>query len=239
MSATDRARRAVDGTYEAIVAAGASADLQGHFIENRERAIDSFGRTSGLLERGARVCEIGPAGLGLVLHRELGVQVDAYDIQPWFKPVYDAFGIPWREVDLNRPGASFAGPYDLILLCEVIEHLARWPADVLAELRAALRLGGTLFLTTPNLHRLSNRIRMVAGRRLFADFVPEALFMAHVREYTPEELTFLLRRAGFATVECRYASYPDVKSPGWVQAGYRAATRLWPALSNVVVCLAR
>lgn len=80
-------------------------------------------------------------------------------------------------------------------MCEVIEHLARWPADVLRDIRAALKPGGLLLVTTQNLHRLSQRLRMLSGRRLFAHYVRENLVMAHLREYTPEELVYLCSNA--------------------------------------------
>lgn len=237
--AHDRAVGAYERTYELIRETAASAELPGHFAQCRERHIDAIERTTAILAPDARVCEIGPAGLGLALVRELGVRLDAYDCVPWFKPVYDRFAIPWGYVDLNEPGAALGGPYDVVLLCEVIEHVARWPADVLADIRRALRPGGVLFLTTPNLHRLSNRLRMLVGRPLFADFVPERLVTAHLREYTVEELGFLLRRAGFTSVHHDYASYPDSRRPRWIQAAYRALTKAAPTLANYIVCEAR
>jgi len=66
--------------------------------------------------------------------------VDAYDCNEWFKPVYEQFSIPWNYIDLNYFAITHKGPYDAILLCEVIEHLARWPAEVLSELRGSLML---------------------------------------------------------------------------------------------------
>ena len=93
-------------------------------------------------------------------------------------------------------------------------------------------------MTTQNLHRTSNRLRMIAGKRLFANFVPEELVMAHVREYTPEELNFLVERAGFVDIKWWLTSFPDIRRSLLVQVGYDLLCRLQPRQSNFIFCLA-
>lgn len=93
-------------------------------------------------------------------------------------------------------------------------------------------------MTTQNLHRTSNRLRMIAGKRLFANFVPEELIMAHVREYTPEELDFLLRRAGFTDIRSWLTPIPGVRHSRLAQAGYEFLCKLQPRQSNFIFCWA-
>lgn len=121
--------------------------------------------------------------------------------------------------DLNTAPLDLEdGSVDVVLLCEVIEHLYD-PDAVIRECRRILRKGGTLVLTTPNLSSWFNRILLVlgyfpmnqdischmrkSGRRDIlskrpmpnANFVP--LFDIHVRLYNLKTLEILMEEWGF------------------------------------------
>ena len=68
-------------------------------------------------------------------------------------------------VDLNRPlppdPRLEAGSFDVVYAVEVIEHVESHHT-LIAEASRMLRPGGHLVLTTPNLHRLGNRLRYAA-----------------------------------------------------------------------------
>lgn len=74
-------------------------------------------------------------------------------------------------------------PFDLVLLNQVIEHVADDVA-LLARVRALLRPGGVLILGTPNEGSLLQRWRVPAGTD-------------HVHLYTEDEVRRTLARAGF------------------------------------------
>jgi SAM-dependent methyltransferase len=184
--------------------------------------------------------EIGPGGVGLaVLQKFSGATLEAYDCVDWFKPVYDQFDIPWRHVDLNGPFSIPEGRYDVIFMCEVIEHIAQWPVKVFRGLKTGLKSGGVLLVTTPNLHRLSNRLRMFRAKQLFADFMPESLVMGHIREYMPEEMSLLMGHAGFTNIETSFWSFPDLLKPAPIQLGYGILCKLFPRLSTHFYCMGR
>lgn len=206
--------------------------------KNRDRIIYTTKFIQELGLTGKYICEIGPGGIGLACVQELEAKVDAYDCDEWFKPVCEQFSIPWNYIDLNYSAIIRKGPYDAILLCEVIEHIARWPAEVLSELRGSLKVGGVLLITTQNLHRLSNRMRMLFGKRLFAHFVPEELMMAHLREYTTEELTFLFQRAGFKEMKWKLLTFSDIGRSQLIETAYKIICRVFPYLSNYIFCWA-
>jgi 2-polyprenyl-3-methyl-5-hydroxy-6-metoxy-1,4-benzoquinol methylase len=227
-----------DAVYGHAKARGLSPELLHHIADNRDRIVATVELLRPFNLRGKRVVELGPGGVGLAVKHELGAEVIGYDVSDWSKEMCDKVGIEWRHVDLHKPGFDIGSGYDAVLMCEVIEHLARWPVEILTELRAALAPGGVLMVTTQNLHRLSQRLRMLTGRRLFAHYVPEDLVMAHLREYTPEELEYLFKRAGFADPKTKFVNCPDLGSPAIVQAGYNAATRLVPRLANIIACWA-
>lgn len=227
-----------DNLYESVRAISPSSEVLRHLIVERERIIYTTNFLRKFELKGKSICEMGGGGIGLACAQEIGAEVEVYDVNQWFRPILDNFYIPWNFIDLHQPGLTLQRSYDVILLCEVIEHIARWPAEILTELKKFLNLGGMLLVTTQNLNRLSNRLRMVAGKRLFANFVPEELVMAHLREYTPEEIEFLFQRAEFSDVQWKLASFPDIRSPQIIKTGYNLACKLFPRLSNIIFCWA-
>ncbi len=185
--------------------------------------------------RGRRVCEIGFGAIGLACHLEQGARVSAYDISDAYRPLCERLGIPWQYLDLARDIVHVpAEPYDLVILCEVIEHVSRSPVDVLRELRRWLRPGGALLMSTVNLARLSNRIRLLAGRGLFAQFQPGEFVMGHYREYSVEEVKEYVRLAGYRSSEPTLFAMPDPAYAWPFRAGYTALSRLFPRFSNLI-----
>jgi hypothetical protein len=91
------------------------------------------------------------------------------------------------------------GPFDLVVFTEVLEHLARHPAEVLRFLIGRLAPEGFLYLTTPNALSRGN-LHMIGRRRNPQQLFPrqDANWDAHhhVREYTMSELIEAVRDAG-------------------------------------------
>ena len=86
---------------------------------------------------------------------------------------------------------QLAPGYDLAVLSEVLEHL-RDPRAALANTAHALRVGGVVYLTTPNFGSLSRR---VLGSRWRVIGVPE-----HLYYFSPGSLRRLLDRVGLRPV---------------------------------------
>lgn len=207
-------------------------------------ADDRTRHTLEVLERlgvaGKRVCELGPGGVGLACSQFFGADVTAFDcVEDFFKPIYEEYGIPVRMIDLNKSAKVGAAEYDFILFCEVFEHLCRWPLETLTEIRSSMKPGGAILLSTQNLHRLSNRLRMVRGKPLFSNFVAEELVMGHLREYSASELVYLLERAGFRDIQFEMCTFPDLRSHRLVQKAYSGVCRFFPQLSNFIFIWAR
>jgi SAM-dependent methyltransferase len=93
------------------------------------------------------------------------------------------------ESDLAAHGNAF----DVVTMIEVVEHLPD-PVDVLRKVRALLKPGGLLFLTTGN---AEPQLRKFAAWPYVS---PEI----HLSYFTPGNLEIALRRAGFDT---RYPGY--------------------------------
>jgi 2-polyprenyl-3-methyl-5-hydroxy-6-metoxy-1,4-benzoquinol methylase len=129
-------------------------------------------------------------------------------------------------------------------MAEVIEHVPRPPHLVFADLKECLRPGGTLVITTPNLYRFRNRVRMALGQPIFDHFRYPQMDrpLGHFLEYSREQIEWHLREAGF---EIRLSRL-DQLDYGGASAGARLARQalrplLWlrPLWRDSLVFLAR
>ncbi len=110
--------------------------------------------------------------------------------------------------------------FDVVLFCEVLEHLIEDPVRALLELKRVLRPGGLMVLTTPNVARLENAMRMVAGANLYDPYSGYGVYGRHNREYTKHELWKLMSFLGFGVQqlftadvhENRAGNYGDVST---------------------------
>jgi 2-polyprenyl-3-methyl-5-hydroxy-6-metoxy-1,4-benzoquinol methylase len=76
-------------------------------------------------------------------------------------------GHPAQVLDIQNSALPYPNDYfDVVLLQEVIEHLQK-PDFVLSEIQRVLKNGGVLFLTTPNLTSLADRIFLLFGKLPF------------------------------------------------------------------------
>jgi SAM-dependent methyltransferase len=87
--------------------------------------------------------------------------------------------------------------FDVVLCCEVIEHMTNDPFRGLAALNQALRPGGVFILTTPNAARFSNALAGLSGEPIYYGYSALGPYGRHNREYTPTEMRRLLEHAGF------------------------------------------
>ena len=116
-------------------------------------------------------------------------------------------GIETVHWNLCKSDPPFDAKFNFIFFSEVIEHLPIPGYVVLRRLASALRPGGVLICTTPNLYRLRNVIFMALGRPIFDNFqYPDAdVALAHVVEYSREHLAWQLEKAGFTLYHVEYS----------------------------------
>jgi len=161
--------------------------------------------------------------------------------------VYDISGAEPEPEVVRIPAATALDgrTFDLVLLCEVLEHLSA-PLPVLAEVVSHVRPGGLLYVTVPNrefsLADLPTGawyaawLRMILCNRIItitADFwssgvlakfghVPPLGFVKlheHINFFDPASLSAILRRAGLEVLACE----PYGSESGLVALGRRPA----------------
>ncbi|MFC3124227.1 methyltransferase domain-containing protein [Pseudoroseomonas globiformis] len=145
------------------------------------------------VEARPRMLEIGCGfGFGLDLaRRALGWDVQGHDPSPFAAAGRELLGVPIAP-GLFTPDAASPGSQDVVLASEVLEHLHE-PASFLATLRGALRPGGVLALTTPDLGAVGpNTPPGLLTPLLSAGY--------HTVLFTAASLEQALRHAGFTTV---------------------------------------
>ncbi len=103
-------------------------------------------------------------------------------------------GILFKQWDLNIGIPDFGRAFDVIFAGEVIEHVID-DAAFLRNCANALRSGGILGITTPNLAFSLNRLRLLAGRVPLFAYAPY-----HYHIYTVSTLKRMVEDAGLITV---------------------------------------
>jgi SAM-dependent methyltransferase len=154
----------------------------------------------------ARLLEIGGGQLALLSKKLFQDDCTVADISDRFTSPLHKEGIKFFKYNLmNRPCANHE-QFDIVVLLEVIEHIPI-PAYILFEhVKDFLRPGGIMFLTTPNLFRMRNLIRMFLGIEFLDRFqIPQPeRGLGHQLEYSADHLRWHLEHAGMRVIMLKH-----------------------------------
>jgi 2-polyprenyl-3-methyl-5-hydroxy-6-metoxy-1,4-benzoquinol methylase len=141
-----------------------------------------------------RYLEIGCGfGLGLdIARRALGWDVKGIDPSPFAAMGRQALDLP-IERRYFGPDDSVQAEFDVVHASEFLEHVPA-PLEVLRAIRAALRPGGTLLLTTP----AAEMIQPTTSKGILSPLLSVGW---HLVIQSAESLTGVLYRAGFHDVQ--------------------------------------
>ena len=124
----------------------------------------------------------------------------------------------YRPVNVEEDRFPYSDEsFDVVLFCEVIEHLQTDPVAAIEEIHRVLRPGGRLVLTTPNVARLENVARLVAGANIYDPYSGYGAYGRHNREYTRHELHRLLLYSGFRSIESFSADVHEHRADSFVE----------------------
>lgn len=97
--------------------------------------------------------------------------------------------------------------FNFIFLCDVVEHLV--PSDIpnlIKEIKRVLKKNGYLVIVTPNIASLIKRINLTFGKNPieFDLRLHEEATYGHIREYTMNELLYIVENGNFKIKRKKY-----------------------------------
>ena len=118
------------------------------------------------------------------------------------------------------------GRFDIVLYCEVIEHLVYDPTRTLVEAHRVLKKDtGKLLISTPNALAYPYLLQMIQGVNFYPPYSGYSHYARHHRLYSPEELVKLCSMIGYQVHTC-YSVYDHAYAhPRWLEPAVRALMR--------------
>jgi SAM-dependent methyltransferase len=110
----------------------------------------------------------------------------------------EQYDFAYAPVNAERDVFPFADQtYELVLCCELLEHLLINPSHMLYEIHRVLKPNGYLVLTTPNVLRWQNVFSLLKGSNIYDRYHGNGIYGRHNREYSQREVVDLLRANAF------------------------------------------
>lgn len=197
-------RSRFDQVYDACIVGAGFCESDEYYRRDKERYWRSFELLCQLnLPAPADVLEIGGGQLAVLRKVLFGDRCIVGDISQEYRAPLQKVGIELMRFDLMDPQTSEVGrKFDVVILLEVIEHIPLPAYLVFERIKPFLKQDGLLFLTTPNLFRLRNLIRMFLGIEFLDCFTHPrpGEGLGHQLEYSAKHLQWQFERAGMETV---------------------------------------
>ncbi|MEQ8192437.1 MAG: class I SAM-dependent methyltransferase [Candidatus Eremiobacterota bacterium] len=203
-----------------------------------------------------KVLELG-AFLGVVsiCLAKLGFQVTSSDVPEFLNNKnilkrYKENNIEYLPVNLKRYKLPLdASNYDVVIMCETLEHLNFNPLPMFLEINRILKTQGILYLSLPNIADFHNRRVLLQGRSIhnpIKDFFAQLdkshmINGIHWREYTMGEIKEMLEKLGFAVKQQYFFSSLERKpffELNWKQLILKIITDLIPTLKENITTIA-
>jgi len=218
----------------------------------------SYSRTvkdvSFLSPNGASVLEIGALfGVTAIALKQLKFDVAVTEIPEFFasnklQELYKKHAIRFDSLNLKDyrlpyPDESF----DVVILCEVLEHLNFNPLPVLAEISRVLKKGGFIYIAMPNQACFDNRVKSILGKSIHSpiqyyfnqlDASKNFIVSIHWREYTMAEATEMLNKTGFS-IEREYYFSENGPRKSTIFSMFRQFLYLFPSLRSSLVVIGK
>jgi SAM-dependent methyltransferase len=194
-----------DMIYDSHIIGGGFCESDEYYRIVKER----YWRSLGLLCRldfptPAKILEIGGGQMALLCKLLFNDDCTVADISQQYVAPLRKVGIEHTTFNLMDPEASkkINDQFDVIILLEVIEHIPLPGHVVFEHIKPLLKQDGLLFLTTPNLFRLRNLIRMALGVEFLDRFTiaQQGQGLGHQLEYSADHLRWQLERASMEIV---------------------------------------
>jgi hypothetical protein len=189
-----------DKIYDSCIVGSGFFESDDYYRNEKERYWRSLELLCTLnLGTPARMLEIGGGQMSVLCKNLFSDECIVADISRQYVASLQKSGIELITFNLMDSETNKLGKeFDIVVLLEVIEHIPI-PAYVLMErLKSLLAPNGVVFLTTRNLFRVRNLIRMFLGIEFLDRFSsPEpGESLGHQLEYSADHLRWQMERAG-------------------------------------------
>lgn len=163
----------------------------------------------GLMPSQARVLDIGCGTGAVTLVANRGKNNDVWGIEP--DPERAALagmrGINVTCGTLDHAFVQDRPPFDVVMLTDVLEHVAA-PAELLSLAASALKPGGLVLLSVPNVAHWTMRLHLLRGR---FDYTETGIRDAtHLRWFTETTLRALLQECGLDVLCTQHSAGNDL-----------------------------
>jgi len=201
-------RARFDEVYDRNIIGNGFFESDDYYRRERER----YWRSLNLLREvalppPASMLEIGGGQLAILCNKLFGYECDVADVSNAFSSSVKRNSLKFFQHNLlTGEGDLTTQRYNVIILLEVIEHIPIPAYVILNRLKALLNEGGIVFITTPNLFRIRNLVRMVAGVEFLDRFeLPTGTEgLGHQLEYSADHLSWQILRAKMEIVMIRH-----------------------------------
>lgn len=195
-----------DRAYAASIGHERYVEIPRYYVLQKPRYFRTLEALAALpMPRPASILEIGGGQMAVLSHLLFGDKGTVGDISETYAEPVLKRGVGFMVCNLLQIPDEPRGPFDLIVLCEVIEHLPVPGYTVLEKLARWLAPGGRILMTTPNFYRLRNVVRLALGLKMHDRFqYPEpGVGLGHQLEYSRDHLAWQIERAGLEVEYCR------------------------------------
>jgi SAM-dependent methyltransferase len=211
--------------------------------ERRYRHVLRLARRAGVLDGGPpHVLDVGGflAAFPVALAR-LGWPVTLVEEYGYYEGAFDglrdllvAEGVTVVSADYTQPLDEPPARYGLVTNLAMLEHLANSPRVLMENLRASTADDGLLVLEVPNIAYWPRRMALLRGETVhppLSDVYESAIpFLGHHREYTRDDLAWLLERGGFTVEDVARFNYSVRVAGPWMDRVYALRSLAVPAL---------
>lgn len=172
-----------------------------------------------------RILEIGAFfGVVAICLSKLGYQVYVTDIPEFIsnralQAIFDKYGLKYAASDLRDHALPYEDEtFDMVVMCEVLEHLNFNPLPVVKEVNRIGRKGCLFYLSLPNIAHWHKRLALLRGRSIhnpIEDFFHQLsrdrnmIVGLHWREYTASEVREMLEGISFSVQRQYYFTDVD------------------------------
>lgn len=191
---------------------------------------------------------IVPGHLSYVLKEKYNINVHgiSYKFENIFTQRMQAASIPIYKCDVEKDKFPFEDrAFNIVLCSELLEHLLFNPLHMLNEINRILENEGILILTTPNIARLENRIKLMFGKSINwpidgdLAFFKRDLYDRHNREYTVDEITTMCKTTGFDVMWSKFFNYRKATDNNIKFQIYNILGKIYASDNILIVCKKR